>query len=120
MFSFAEFEAACKLAISSVEALSRVVRVERVVGITDYEEIFATHTAGLQLVGITNLQEVRISVNTVGAVQVLYKEFVTTTGWFPRPVPHISVVYGEQRSHILMQQAILVTHYQSCCSSCMM
>ena len=88
IFSFAEFEAACKLAISSVEALSRVVRVERVVGITDYEEIFATHTAGLQLVGITNLQEARISVNTVGAVQVLYKDDVTTTGWFPRPVPH--------------------------------
>jgi hypothetical protein len=88
IFSFGEFEAACKLAISSVEALSRVVRVERVVGITDYEEIFATHTAGLQLVGITNLQEARICVNTVGAVQVLYKDDVTTTGWFSRPVPH--------------------------------
>lgn len=86
-WSFAEFVEACKTAVKSGSALSRVVDVQRLVGITDYVAIFADVSASFDIKGITCISEARITAAADGSISLLYKDDVTVTGWMPRPVP---------------------------------
>lgn len=64
--------------------------VERLVGITDYEEMFSGTVANMDIKGISHVHTFRITAKPNGTgVNVYYKSNFATEGWYPRPAPAV-------------------------------
>ena len=79
--TYEELEKACKDAVQLVG--SKVLNVERAIGITDYRQMFANVD---KIADLSKARTIRITAKSDGTgVNVYYKDDSTKPGWFPRP-----------------------------------